>query len=292
MKFFIPGKTFLVGEYAVLLGGAALGLATKPYFELTEAEYVNRGEDFHSDSPAGRYLKANKKENIFKFKDNYQLQGVRGGFGRSTAEYISAILPDVIQKRTSFFDILKNYKSLFSESEVKPSGIDLAFQYYGNVTLADPQINFFQTLDWNFADLDFMVISTGLKIPTHEHLAKLNLNDLKALPELSGTVSKVYAENKPSEFLYQMKNWVEMLDKHHLTHLNSVHLRMQLEKCEDIFLAKPCGALGADVMIVFFHPEKIEVVKKKIFDLGLTPQAHSYDLANGLSAQLRSLWSS
>lgn len=292
MKFFIPGKTFLVGEYAVLLGGAALGLATKPYFELTEAEYVNRGDDFHTDSPAGRYLKAHNKENIFKFKDNYQLQGVRGGFGRSTAEYLSAILPDVIQKRTSFFDILKNYKNLFSDSETKPSGIDLAFQYYGNVTLADPQNNFFQTLDWNFSDLDFIVLSTGLKIPTHEHLAKLNLKELTALPELSHIVSKVYAENKPSEFLYQMKNWVEMLDQHHLTHLNSVHLRMQLEKCEDILLAKPCGALGADVMIVFFHPEKIEVVKKKIFDLGLNPQAHSYDLANGLNAQLRSLWSS
>ncbi len=55
MKFFIPGKTFLVGEYAVLLGGAALGLATKPYFELTEADDEKRGNDFHSDSPAGRY---------------------------------------------------------------------------------------------------------------------------------------------------------------------------------------------------------------------------------------------
>ena len=292
MKFFIPGKTFLVGEYAVLLGGSALGLATKPYFELTEAEFVNKGDEFHPDSPAGRYLKVNNKENIFKFKDNYQLQGVRGGFGRSTAEYISAILPEVIEKRTSFFEILKNYKNLFSDAETKPSGIDLAFQYFGNVTLADPQINFFQTLDWNFIDLDFIVLSTGLKIPTHEHLSQLDLKTLKPLPELSNTVSKVFAENNSIEFIYQMKNWVEMLNQHHLTHLNSVHLRMQLEKHEEIILAKPCGALGADVMIVFFHPEKIELVKKRIFELGLTPQAYSYDLANGLSAQLRSLWSS
>jgi hypothetical protein len=123
-------------------------------------------------------------------------------------------------------------------------------------------------------------------------MVNIPLNDLKELPELSGIVSKVFAEKKASEFLYQMKNWVEMLDRHHLTHLNSVHLRIQLEKCEDVFLAKPCGALGADVMVVFFHPEKTEVVKKRIFELGLVPQAHSYDLANGLSAQLRSLWSS
>jgi mevalonate kinase len=32
----IPGKTFLVGEYSVLVGGEALGLATAPCFKLSE----------------------------------------------------------------------------------------------------------------------------------------------------------------------------------------------------------------------------------------------------------------
>ena len=64
MKFFIPGKTFLVGEYAVLLGGAALGLATKPYFELTETEADEAADEFHPDSPAGRYLKPENKKSL------------------------------------------------------------------------------------------------------------------------------------------------------------------------------------------------------------------------------------
>ena len=43
MKLAIPGKTFLVGEYAVLVGGKALGVATEPYFE---ADFKQKHETF------------------------------------------------------------------------------------------------------------------------------------------------------------------------------------------------------------------------------------------------------
>ncbi|MGZ3727388.1 MAG: hypothetical protein ACXWQQ_16435 [Pseudobdellovibrio sp.] len=286
MNFFVPGKTFLVGEYSVLLGGAALGLATRPYFEyqLTEAEEVT---EFHPESPAGLYLKAHNEKSGSLFKDAYSI----GGFGRSTAEYFAAITPDLLKNKKSFFDILKEYKELHSHKAVKPSGIDLAFQFFGNVTMADPQLNFYQTLDWNLVNTDFYLISSGLKINTHEHLAKLDLNSLKDLVPVSEQVIKSYTASDDKQFLEDMKHWCDLLDEKHLTHLNSVHIRKHLEKNPDIKLVKPCGALGADVLIVFFASERAEYIKNYLVETKFKIQAHSHDLANGLSTQLREYWS-
>jgi len=187
MNFFVPGKTFLVGEYSVLLGGAAIGLATRPYFEF-QVTQADEATEFHPESPAGLYLKAHNERCLSLFKDAYAI----GGFGRSTAEYFAAITPDLLKAKKSFFDILKEYKQLHSHKSVKPSGIDLAFQFFGNVTLAEPQLNFYQSLDWNLVNLDFYLISSGLKLNTHEHLAKLELTSLQELIPVSEQAIKSY----------------------------------------------------------------------------------------------------
>ena len=288
MKFFIPGKTFLVGEYSVLLGGAALGLATKPYFELT----LNEGakEAVHPESPAGRYLSFKNKELKFSLRDHYFESGITGGFGKSTAEYFAALLPELIDEKTSFFQFLKTYKDLHSGNRIPPSGIDLAFQFWGNVTLADAKLNFYQSFDWPFEDLDFYIVSTGLKVPTHQHLAQLDLDTLTELPFASEAVIKAFVENNRDEFLFRMANWVSILERHNLTHLNSLHLTKQLQKSEHIQLVKPCGALGADVLLVLFDSERADNVKKDIEKLNLNIRADRDQLATGLSSQLRSLW--
>ncbi len=297
MKFFVPGKTFLVGEYAVLLDGPALGIATKPYFDfdiLTDINEVdidiNRiltEKNFHIDSPVGLWtLKNNKKFNIY-FNDAYQSKGVQGGFGRSTAEYFAAITSDLMKYKKSFFDIRKEYQDLHQKSTVKPSGIDLAFQYFGSITLADPKINFYQTFDWNFKNLDFFIISTGLKIATHEHLAEINLKQLHGLPELSHSITQVFAENKQLEFIESMGEWCQKLEEKGLTHLHTLHLKQQLEKNKDILLAKPCGALGADVMIVFFEAEKYNAVLSQLQIEKLIILAGSDDLATGFGSQIK-----
>ena len=79
MKFFVPGKTFLVGEYAVLLGGASLGLATKPYFEFDylqdvadadlDLKRLKTEKSFHPDSPAGMLVKKHNLKLKFYFKN-------------------------------------------------------------------------------------------------------------------------------------------------------------------------------------------------------------------------------
>lgn len=280
MKLQIPGKTFLVGEYSVLLGGAALGIATKPCFEI-DYEFSNETSNvpvvFHPESPAALYLKKYNKTLSVSIKDPYP----HGGFGRSTAEYFAVAASDILEKNQNFYSIMDEYKSLHSGS-----GIDLAFQYFGNICLADPLIQFYQSFNWHFENLDFYILSTGIKIPTHEHIKSLDLKSLQALPILSNQIAQIYAENKEFEFLSLMKQWCALLEKHQLTHPNSLAMKAQLESFESIKLAKPCGALGADVIIVFFAKSHKLTVKNFLDENNYLVQAHSSDLAPGVSSEM------
>lgn len=275
MKLNVPGKTFLVGEYSVLLGGSALGLLTKPCFKITYDQ--GPGLDFHNESPAGMYLRKHNKSVLASMKDPY----ISGGFGRSTAEYWTVAAPDLIKTKQAFHMISAEYKSLHSGS-----GVDLAFQYFGQVCLADPLIQFYQTFNWHFQNLDFYIISTGLKIKTHEHLKNLSLNSLRDLPALSNKITKVFSENKEFEFLALMKDWCKALEALGLTHNNSLEMKARLETFEPIKLAKPCGALGADVIIVFFAKSHKESVRNFLLQNKYNIQAHSSDLIEGVSSQL------
>lgn len=282
MKFEVPGKTFLVGEYSVLLGGSALGLATQPGFEISFERNYNQQDSvsFHPESPAGLYLKKNSKSLMVSIKDPYP----HGGFGRSTAEYWAAVVPDLIKTNKNFYEIFDEYKSLHMGS-----GIDLAFQYFGNVCLADPLLQLYQTFNWHFENLDFYILSTGFKVATHEHLKTLDLKSLHELPVLSNRITQIYAENKEFEFLSLMKQWCALLEKYQLTHPNSLEMKAQLESFESIKLAKPCGALGADVIIVFFAKTHKLSVKNYLTENNFQIQAHSSDLVTGVISQIERL---
>jgi mevalonate kinase len=273
MKINVPGKTFLVGEYAVLAGGPALGLATRPCFEITYGG--SNALSFHPESPAGKYLKDHPTFSI-SMTDPYP-----GGFGRSTAEYLAVLGPRLHKSPVGFSTLLNEYKSLCSGS-----GIDLAFQYFGKVCLADQAIGFYQTFDWHFTSLDFFIVSTGLKVPTHEHLKNLDSAKPLALVPLADHVARLYAQKNEAEFLYQLKQWCETLQSMELTHENSLALIQELRD-ENILLSKPCGALGADVLLVFFSPEKKETVRQLLIEKGLRIQADSFDLSEGVAAQLK-----
>ena len=288
LKFQIPGKTFLVGEYAVLVGGTALGLATTPCFEFT---FGGGASAFHPESPAGKYFSSRGEMQALQFTDPYQERGIQGGFGRSTAEYLAAITTDLLEKKISVFEILNTYRNLTASGTTRPSGMDLVFQFLGGITLADQQLQMFQNFDWNFPNLDFFLISSGVKIQTHTHLESLKLDSLLDLPELSATVANFFVQNNETEFLYHMNSWCELLKSKKLTHANSLEIRTQLESTEVIKLVKPCGALGADVLAVFFDRADQNQVKKILVDQKYSVCAGSDDLSAGLVSQLRPYWS-
>lgn len=276
MKFEVPGKTFLVGEYAVLNGGAGLGLSAKPCFVLDYDSLDGKKCHFHPESPAAKYLQHHGKDRELTMIDPYT-----GGFGRSTAEYWAAIIPDLLKEEKSFHKILKEYKSYHTGS-----GADLAFQYFGNVCLSDSGAGYFQSLDWHFENLDFFVLSTGQKIPTHEHLNKLDISVLRDLPDLSAKVIQAYTENKEFEFLSLMRDWCGALKERGLTHERSLEMVVHLQECRYVQLAKPCGALGADVILVFFTRNHKDTVKSYLIEHEYNVQAHSSDLHPGVRVQL------
>ena len=84
-----PGKTFFLGEYAVLDEGVGLLCCTKPQFKLiVKKDFSGEFLGVHPDSPAGLWVRQNQwilKDFHLEFRDPHL---GRGGFGASTAQFL------------------------------------------------------------------------------------------------------------------------------------------------------------------------------------------------------------
>lgn len=278
-KIKIPGKTFLVGEYVALIDGPALGLSTKPYFE---AEYVLSSKPtnpYHPESLAGKAY--DPSIGAIQFKDPYQ--GV-GGFGASTAEYISVMAANNLidpENLNSLLKIRDEYRN-YSGDVVKPSGYDLLFQLQGQVTYVNITEKQIKKYYWPFDNLGFFIVSTGHKVRTHEHLAELDLVKLKELIPYAKEAVDAFFRSQEIRFLSQLKNWVNELQKRHLIVENSIQLKTQLEVHPEVLLVKPCGALGSDTLLVFYQTIHQQQVFYQIEGLGLHVQASHKELCDGI----------
>ena len=280
LKFNIPGKTFLVGEYAVLAGGSCLGLGTRPGFSIQPNP---NGQKFHPDSPAGLYLQKHKLENFsHDFKNPY---GV-GGFGASTAEFIFSYYSNA-QSSKNVEDIFNSYLDLYSDrKEQKPSGADLLTQLAGGISRIDlsSPVPIVEKLNWNFKDLELLVYSTGLKVKTHEHLAGLDRKVCGSLVKPSQDVVSAFKTNDSRTFTQALSEWSDKLQQLGLAAAEVTELKRHLQSQIPGILVKPCGALGADVIVILCSKvakqhvlEQIELLDIK----GLHFQADSSQLANG-----------
>lgn len=287
MIYHIPGKTFLLGEYAALVGGSVLGLATSPGFEVSYQTGTHKDQNIKSAFPSGSPAAMAHKDRPdlqIKFVDLVKL----GGFGKSTAEYLSVILPDLIQ--SSDFSTLKNqYKKIAESSGSAVSGLDLAIQLYGEVMHFDGATNSCTTSSWQFPKLEFFLISTGVKIKTHEHLQQINLLDLKDFPQVADRLIQQCLIGDETDLVAAVNEWSLFLASRKLVHEHSVNLQAALLKNKEILAAKPCGALGADVILVLCAVEKASHVKAAILNMGLSVVASSKDLCPGVLAQLGKL---
>ena len=210
MKLVIPGKTFLVGEYAVLVGGKALGVATQPYFEtdFDQKDYAS----VHNSSAAGLLLQSMGHElELNAVSSSYG----HGGFGQSTAEYVAVWFKyhqtHTAEIPTFLKEIFHQYRDLFNLNtelqKIKPSGADLVTQLLGRITYFDPEVTHSKSLNWVFPEIDFDIISTGVKVPTHEHLATLDLKMLEPLCDLCENTLSAYLSIDQDLFLNSMKDW-------------------------------------------------------------------------------------
>lgn len=276
----IPGKTFLVGEYAVLVGGEALGLATKPQFQI----HKNAGVviEYHPQSAVGLYCEKNKFPFFKKILNPY---GV-GGFGQSTAEFIMAwVEKNKKWSHESLKSIFDEYLGLFSSSNNanrRPSGADLVTQVLGQVTYFKNPVEDSKSYSWPFSDLSFFVISTGLKIQTHEHLETLNRTRLHVLKSTSHKVIQSFLEKNKSEFIENLILWSKQLESLSLQHPEVLKIKNTLLENEYILLVKPCGALGADVCLVFCETNKKNDVRLYLEKNRYQIQATELELSPGV----------
>ena len=279
----VAGKTFLSGEYAVLEGGSAIALATKPYFEFSETQkpYFEK-INIHSESAGGLFLesKNQKIENLF-IKNGY---GV-GGFGQSTAEFIYTWLK--VQKQSwplaknQHLDIYRDYLNLFSENQlIKPSGADLLTQINSGLSVfKNDQSAAVQSIQWPFKNYEVLIFSTGLKIKTHEHLQNLDRGHCRDLVGLSDEVAQKFVDQNCDQFLLSMKTWIKTLQDQGLTHPNIIEISKAFNDRFTECVFKPCGALGADVIAIITPLGLRDTVIKYAEIIKLKYQTSSSDLS-------------
>lgn len=291
----IPGKTFCFGEYAALLGGPALLIATMPGFEMilkkAEAQTQN---PFHLLSPGGKYFENNKdffSDWQIDFVDHYQ---GRGGFGASTAQFLGLcyfkrhIFSD-LPPENIHYGVWQEYRSINEslkpelKSNQQPSGYDLWSQMLGGVCLVRPTLDnnrarFQNTrLEWPFPELSFLIVPTGIKVPTHDHLNTLNLAAVNELVQKSQQLTAAWLEKNQNEFLNLLRNWGQTLAALDLVHSRAKEILTALSQHPEILAAKGCGALGADLLFLAFLPRDFDRVKTILGEMQLN---EAYDQRN------------
>lgn len=270
MRIQIPGKTFIAGEYLVLKSGQALVFCSQPYFEVQVSALSGKEPYFtpviHPESPAGKWLRERSSQNAanqnkIDFLDPYQ---GKGGYGASTAQFLGVHMAlakaKYVYSTQEVFAIRDDYSRLSAQGGgFPPSGADLIAQNFGGLLSVNLLQKSVRSLQWNFADLEFYIVTTGFKIPTHEHL-----NDLKDFDEseMSSAFEKILEgliENHSEKFLSGVNGYALALKNANLV-IENTERCLNLMKTEmPLLAAKGCGALGADTL--FLVSEK----KDKVF---------------------------
>jgi len=248
----VPGKVFLLGEYAVLTGAPAWVTALGPRFEL----HPDGDTEFHPESPAGRFIAARnpgaRPRVSGRFVDPWE---GRGGFGGSTAEFA------MVAYRAGIRDALEAWREYRKLSEGRPevrrpSGVDLLAQWRGG------------TIEWNFepdsvADLSNSVRDLPLLIFSATHLPNrktVTHSHLETLASGTLTFESLLPSLERARRGLSIRDWGEIgrafsAYADSLAHLNLEapavrNERLALSRLPSVLGAKGCGSLQTDAMLV------------------------------------------
>ncbi len=299
-----PGKTFLIGEYAVLEEAPAILVNTKPRFTFsfrdkqrdktfsgpdTKRDHLsvkkNTAQVCHPSSPAGQWLMLHPK--VMSFYDIHSKDPYcgKGGFGFSSAQFgfvylLSQMIEGYTPSKENLLPMWKKYRSLKFDG-LTPSGADLVSQWVGGVCLFSPDPFSVRSVHWPFKELDFFLIHTGGKLDTWKHLSTMSK---RRFSRLSGLAEKavIYMDHSDKEgFISTVDEYALCLEKEGLVGEKTLRFLKRMRRIKCVITAKGCGAMGSEVVVLFFDSKNKETVRSLLSKGDVV--AHSGDLTYGVS---------
>jgi mevalonate kinase len=272
LKFSIPGKVFLLGEYAVLAGRPAVVAAIPPRFGLGFGRAAP-----NSKSPGGRLLASVGETLAHRLSDPHLGSG---GFGASTAEFalhyrsLVAECPRARGWSLSAEAVWSKYRELHVNEPVVPSGADLFVQWSGGVVLFTPsRVSASERLSPR-GRLELLVLSAarqpGRKVATHEHLRDLALQPdrlLGAAAALDGPCARGLSAIRAGDAVALGRAFVEhaeALRAHGLEAHETTQDREAFTGRPGVLGIKGSGALQADALVLSLDPAIEEADREQV----------------------------
>lgn len=280
----IPSKTFLLGEYGALLGEAALLAATGPSFQVRPLKEA-RLEGIAPESPAGQLWQKEKLPFGLEVVDPHQ---GAGGFGASGAQFLGAwffakaFKSGVWPKLSEWPELLQDYWDFSGGGRLPPSGADMAAQLAGEITFFHREDGLLTSHKWPFKELSFLLFKTPQKISTHEHVSALEPSQIQELGSCSEAALKALQTQDAGSFLSALQEMEQQLQQRGLVAASTAEWVEALKQESATCAAKGCGALGADVIVVFCNPQNEALLRQKAESLGLRFVASQAGLSPGL----------
>jgi mevalonate kinase len=251
MKWQIPAKTFLLGEYSAIAEGSAIVLTTTPYFELTITKKTGTST-IHPESPAGIWWQSqNQPLNVLEWHDPYN--GI-GGLGASSAQFLASYLAScTLYKRTPSMENMLSayYQCAWTGKGLRPSGYDVIAQSHQGCVFINRKKNCIQSYNWPFPNLAFFLIHTGVKLATHHHLQVRTLpSHIDDLSAISDDAHQAIVQKNDQQFVDSINKFHHKLKNLSLVAEHSLALIDYFKSYPEVLGIKGCGALGADVLLL------------------------------------------
>ena len=264
-----PSKTFILGEYGVLDGGVAILANTAPRFScLMYKKSDIKSEYFSENHTINQWISKYSKEfqgMCLEWKDPYDS---KGGLGFSSAQfnilyYYSLICRKTTIEQIQLKDLLETYHQIQFEGVV-PSGADIISQWVGGICLFEQDPFLVQSIVFPFSELDFAIIRIGEHLQTHQHLKTLKLPKVEDLKNIAKSGLKAIENNEDDIFLECINEYGKTLQSKKLVAEKTLKYLEELKECKEILALKGCGAMGAEIIILFYKKEHASIVKQKI----------------------------
>lgn len=287
-----PAKTFVLGEYAVLDGGSAVLVNTSPRF-VFNIGLSSKAFSFPEMSPADQWMQTHLKDfkNVsMNWSNPY---GDKGGLGFSATQFIAVYVYSLALKNKRIEDVdpkqlWQAYRDLPCDG-VKPSGADIISQWIGGVCVFEQNPLSFQSVTLPFSDLEFKIFRAGSSLKTHQHLKTLKLPSVKDLKEVAANGVSAVESRDEALFLKSINEYRKLLKDKKLVNDKTIEMLEELDKIQEVSALKGCGAMGADMVIIFYNKEHHDIIKEKTAHLPLVASTEELTYGVEFHEQLQNM---